>query len=48
MPVVRFVLLILALIAFALAAAGVPSRLNLVATGLFLWVAAALITAVPH
>lgn len=47
MPIFRFALLILALIAFALAAAGVPSRLNLVATGLFFWVAAALITAAP-
>lgn len=48
MLILRLALLILALIAFGLASAGVPSRFNLVALGLFLWVAAALITAVPH
>jgi len=35
---VRLILLVLALITFALAAFGVQSRFNLVAVGLFCWV----------
>lgn len=38
MSVLVIVLLVLALIAFALAAGNVPSRINLVAAGLFLFV----------
>jgi len=38
MPSVKWVLLLLAFIAFALSAAGVTSRVNLVAAGLALWV----------
>jgi hypothetical protein len=41
---VRLVLAILALVCFALSAAGIPSKLNLVAAGLFLWL---LSTVVP-
>jgi len=37
MITVRLVLLVLALIAFALAALGVQSRFNLMAVGLFCW-----------
>lgn len=34
----RLVLLVMALVAFGLAAAGVASRFNLIAAGLFCWV----------
>lgn len=37
MLTIRALLLILALVAFVLAAIGVPARVNLVATGLALW-----------
>lgn len=43
MITVRVVLLILALICFVLATAGVVSRVNLVALGLSLWVLSLLI-----
>ena len=39
----RLILLVLALMAFAAAALGAPSRFNLMAVGLFLWVLALLV-----
>jgi hypothetical protein len=41
---IRFVLLVLAFLSLGAAAVGVPSRVNLVAAGLALWVLAVLIT----
>jgi hypothetical protein len=46
-PTVRLVLLVLAVVCFALAAAGVPSRLGLQPTGLMLWALAELIAGLP-
>ena len=43
MITVRLVLLVLAFLSLAAAAVGVPSRVNLVAAGLALWVLAVLI-----
>ena len=45
MHTLTIVLLIIAAISFGLAAAGVPSRVNLVALGLLAWVAVPLIAA---
>jgi hypothetical protein len=42
----RFVLLLLALISFVLAAFGVPTRINLIGLGLALWVLALLVAPV--
>jgi hypothetical protein len=44
MITLRLLLLILALLAFVVAAAGVPSRINLVAAGLALWMLSLLVT----
>jgi hypothetical protein len=44
MLTLRLVLLILALLAFASAAFGVPSRVNLVAVGLAFWMLSLLVT----
>jgi hypothetical protein len=41
---IRFVLLVLAFLSLGAAAVGVPSRVNLVAAGLALWVLAVLIS----
>jgi hypothetical protein len=43
MLTLRLVLLILALITFVVAAWGVPSRVNLVAAGLALWILSLLV-----
>ena len=45
MHTLTLILLVIAAISFGLAAAGVPSRVNLVALGLLAWVAVPLITA---
>ena len=45
MHTLTIVLFIIAAISFGLAAAGVPSRVNLVALGLLAWVAVPLIAA---
>jgi len=42
---VRLVLIILAIVCFALAAAGVPSRVNLTALGLALWALGTIVSA---
>ena len=42
-PTIRFILIVLAIICFALAAAGVTARLNLQALGLALWAAASVV-----
>ena len=40
---IRFALLVLAFLSLGAAAVGIPSRVNLIATGLALWVLAVLI-----
>lgn len=45
MLTLRLVLLLLAFVAFVLAAFGVPSRVNLIAAGLAVWVLALLLMA---
>jgi len=42
-PAVRLVLIVVAIVCFALAAAGVASRVNLQALGLALWATATLL-----
>jgi hypothetical protein len=42
---VRIVLIVLAIICFALAAAGVPSKVNLTALGLALWALGTIVSA---
>jgi hypothetical protein len=44
---VRWLLHVLAIVVFALAAAGVPARVNLVALGLALWCAATAVGGIP-